>query len=236
MRYLKLQVRVFYESSPMTTNSPYVTVVDYSQGFTLDVVLPWHARLYRVIWFRSSPSNYGYTIPVTTGAASNMGNVQFSNGYEGMRVKQQTSGNYYYIYGYCCNDIPNTTVYNEAVTDGYLNRIRIGFYNLDGTAVSYSGYTGYVHLVYCFDDDDPTYDDMLANGSPSSAVSVVAEDWSLTMRKYQPWYVKNDGTLPYLKAWDSLYPPYRLYIGDDPVDTMYFREHLAKVYLGDLEL
>ena len=207
---------------------PYGTVIENSAGFTVDIIIPWHARLYRVVWHQSYP--YTSNIPVTTCTASNTGDVPINNVYGGMRVLESTN---HYVYDYAYNDIPNTTVYNTATTGGYVNRISVKFYQADGTAYSMSGYNGSLGLVYCFDDDDPTYDDMLANCSPSSAISVVSENWSPTTRGYEHWYVDNDGTLPYLQCWDDLYPPFKLYIGDDPVTTMYFREHLAKVYIGD---
>ena len=239
MKYLKLSVNVLYQTSPMSTDSPYVTAISSTNGFSLDVILPWHARLYRAVWYRTYPNMYNTMIPVTTCTISNMGNVQFNNAYEGMRVKEDTSTTpetYTYIYAHCCNDIPNTTVYNEPVAGGYLNHVTISFYEVNGNEFGYSGYAGNLILIYCFDDNDPTYDDMLANCSPSSAISVVAADWSLTERGYQSWYIKNDGTLPYLKSWESEYSSYKLYFGDEPIDKLYFRENIAKLYLGDLEL
>lgn len=235
MKFLKANIVVRYQSSTMTTNSPYVAVVNTDYGFTLDLVLPWHVRLYRAAWTMTYPTSYYAAADMTNISVTNMGDVEFNTIYGGMSYKVSSSS-WRYDCGY--NDIPNDTVYNEAVTGGYLNRITISYYLYDGTPIHKSGYDGNIQLIFCFDDDDTTYNDMLTNFSPSSAISAVDADYEFAPRGYNHWYIKNNNTLPYLKAWGNLFPPpFSIYIGDDPVDKVYRGDReITTIYVGNTKI
>lgn len=235
MKFLKAVILVQNQTSPLRTNSPYVTVVNTNYGFTLDLVLPWHVRIYRVAWHMGYPTSYYAAVDMTNISVTNMGDIDFNTIYGGMSYKISSS-QWVYDWGY--NDIPNDTVYNEPVTGGYLNRITVSYSLYDGTPINKSGYEGTIQMIICFDDDDPTYDDMLTNFSPSYEISVVDADYKFTTRGYDHWYIKNNTTLPYLKVWDNLFPPpFNIYIGDDPVDRIYRGDReITDIYVGNTKL
>lgn len=238
MKFLKATFRILKSGNHVGSGSSYVTGINAVNGYTIDIIIPWHARLYRIARYKYHLRTSSATIiPMVTGSVSNMGDVPINNGYEGMNELAYEGEFYEYANTAVCNDFPNTTVYNSATTGGYVNRFRFDFYDFNGTAVNYDTEDELL-LIYCFDDDDPTYDDMLNNFSFSEDIEPVTEDWTPTKRGYQHWWIKNGNTtLPYLKNWQRIYNPYKIYIGDEPVENIYRGStQINTVYVGNTKL
>lgn len=241
MRFLKCDYTIARVSPGYNCNSQYVTLTSGSAGYTCSVVIPWQVRLYRFIRYQYRPLTTKQ-VDWARCTVSGMGNTPINNSYSVMYDKglgriDISKSNMGYRNAANYNDIPNTTVYNESVAGGYSNQIQVEYFDSDDTPTQPTvGFSDRISMIFCFEDDDPVYDDMLANYGTGIEV-YTGDTVETTAGVTEHWWIANDGTPPYLNMWKNFYAPYHICVGDDSVTAVYRGDtQIFDIYVGSNKL